>query len=81
MIGGMERLTRAAVAEFGEHVLQDRRPGPDQVHPVVAEVLPDQRLRAKWEGIRPRGVRLLRVLGEFSHAHSVTEFVLCTNRV
>ena len=38
-------MVRHTLTEFGEDILQHGRPRPDEVHPVVAEIAPDQRLR------------------------------------
>ena len=45
------RMVQHALAEFGQHVLQHRGPRADQVHPVIAEIAPDQRLRPQRQGI------------------------------
>jgi hypothetical protein len=45
-IGEEGGVVKHALAEFGEHVLQHRGTRPNEIHPVVAKVAPDQRLRA-----------------------------------
>ena len=71
------RVVEHALPELGEHVLQHGGPRADQVHPVVAEVPPDQRLRAQAAGRRraASGVCASSVMW-----NSVTDFALCTNR-
>ena len=49
-VGEEHRVVEHALAEFGEHVLQHGRARADEIHPVVAEVAPDQRLRAQAAG-------------------------------
>src|SRR5690349_5105213 len=44
-------MVQHALPEFGEHVLQHRGTRADQVHPVVAEIAPDERLRAQGQRV------------------------------
>ena len=50
-VGEEHRMVENALPKFGEHVLQHGGPGADEVHPVVTEIAPDQRLRAKGQGV------------------------------
>ena len=74
-VGEEHGMVEHALAEFGEHVLQHRRARADEVHPVVAEVAPDQRLRAQRQGIGG----CWDCSASSVMWNSVTDFELCTN--
>jgi hypothetical protein len=68
-VGEEHRVVEHPLAQLGQHVLQHGGPRADQVHPVVAEVLPHQRFGAKRKGVRG-----CVVLGKFGHATQCYRF-------
>src|SRR6185295_12504724 len=69
-VGEEHRMIEHALSQFGEHVLKHRWPRADQVHPVVAEIAPDQRLRAQRSGV----VEALRGIRELGHVKQCYKF-------
>jgi hypothetical protein len=67
-------VVKDALAEFGQHVLQNPGPRTDEKHPIVAEVSPDQRPGAQWQRVG-RGIR--GHVGMLGHRDSVTRIALC----
>ena len=62
-------MVQHALAEFGQHVLQHGRPGPDEEHPIVTEIAPDKGLRPQRQGID-----LLGLLHELRHEKQCYRF-------
>ncbi len=70
-VGEEHRMVQHALAELGQHVLQHGGPRPDQIHPVVPEVAPDQRT-----GVQRCGVGQCFGVHQLRHAEQC--YRLCT---